>query len=1792
MSHLKKAARGFISRFVSLFRATASVVAMLGLSFGSIPLTLTAADVTWDGEVSTIYGNATNWGGDIAPATIGDRAVFSGNNTDVNNNTTINLSGNTTVEQVRITAVGGNYTIGAGAIGTDTIIFSNQNNGGINIEMLAAVTGNQTINADLTTTDAGVSDVSFVNRHATLDLIINGEISRNNSVAGTGTQRIEFGALGASNDGTVVLNGNISNGGSTGVINLLVGGGSTLELNGIVDQQQGNDLRTIVLDSATINVNATGTLGNGQWDIRQGTVNLLNTTTNQESRSGINIGSTTQSAGGNATLNIGTGVTLDLFNNITYLASTAPGRANTGLVSGNGTIEFQSNRTIVVNDNTNVAGAELTISANLTSDTGNRTLTKTNGGTLLLAGGNIANGQIIVQGGTVQLLQDGALNTTLRSVTVQQSNNANPLVGLATQSFDLNGADAAINDLLLGGVNTILTGGNATFNVINSNTAAGGTLTIDDLQYREGTGVQLAFDNEVGTDFGTNQQVTGATSGATAFIVSTSRVGSAGNFTLRNVVGSFQDNEILTVTGTGTGTPVTAAGSNTTVAKLNGRATVSANLQIGQVGDSTWTIRDGSDAIDLDVSGDIGDDNNARDIIIVGEGTVRLSGNNTHSRTVLQNAMTIAGSGDIFGTGNITGAGAIAGNDLGMTATGAENARVTLQQRNTAGTGGTGDFNYNGDVVLDINGQDLIFHENLILGGTTTTNVAAANIANISVIDSLGTGKIILGGINGNSDTNNISYTAGTAGQLNKTATISADIQFVGSTTTFTANDGADDIDLDVTGDITSDLGGGRGFSKSGLGTLRLSGTNNVGGISTININAGTLSFASDSNIGNNDIQLGNNVTDGTLSYTGTGETIDTQFRIGDNNAGATRTAGGVILNNGTGALTFNNAAFNQARAGNITRTLTLGGTFTGGDNILTGAIIDNSGTDGKVAVTKTGAGTWTLNGDSSNTGNTTVSAGRLNVNGANTGNGDFTVAANASLGGEGSIAGNLTFSGNNTLFINPGTAGAFTTTGSLAVTTGNVTVDLANFAGAGNITALSFGSYANAANVSTDFIGTNAVFSARGGGSATAIISGNDVAFDLGFASRTWAGNGTVNPTFWVSGNTTDNNWVEGDNDFFNGDAVIFDNTAVVAGNTTAVLQGNVSASAITFQNHTAGFTVSSNSTADTLEIGSGGLNFFGDTALADDRINSELIGSGTITKGQATAGGATNVGQTTIAANNSNFTGVTVINKGDLTILDVNALGNDASNTITIDDQGDNGQLIINAQGTIVNDIVIANGGNNKVIRFDNGNNTQARALTIASNITIQETNGTLSFAAEGQRQAGDIGGSTSGNADATTHVITMSGLITSSAAGSDATVNKSDQGVLILTNAANDFTGRLDVSAGTVKVASIGNQGEASHAGASRAANGFDIRLGSGGVGGNEAQRLNTTGTLIYTGAGAESTDRQVRIGASGGTTVNGNGGGVIANNSSGNMSLNFTNAVFNNADTVIAARTGDRILTLAGTSTATNVISGNIINNAPSDGFVDETISVTVDTNGAWQLDAVNLYTGNTTVNAGSLYVNGSTAAGSAVTVGGGGFAATLGGSGTINGNVTVNALGNQNAGTAASLAATQTFGGNVTHTGGTSSITWDLIDNIANIGGGTTSDKFVVAGVVDFAAATSFILDFNGTGTEGAVDWAASFWDNNQTWDVITAAGGLNGSFGNLTLGSIAALADNNGTLFSAGRPGGTFALNNTVGTTVTLNYTAAIPEPGTYGIFGLGLALFGWTARRRRRKAAAEVVSD
>ena len=990
--------------------------------------------------------------------------------------------------------------------------------------------------------------------------------------------------------------------------------------------------------------------------------------------------------------------------------------------------------------------------------------------------------------------------------------------------------------------------------------------------------------------------------------------------------------------------------------KLNGPATISADIDFDTSGNSkNFWVRDGAGDPDLTISGTFrtASGNTGHDFLFGGPGTVLFSGKLGNAGTGIHGHDYV----DITARRVVLGPGALLpGRRV-----------IQVRQRNNASFS---DY----DVELDINGQTVVTRGDLVVSQGTTSNVVV--LCNTYVTDSIGTGKIRL------TNDNDIVYNAGNAGYENRTAYISADLQFEGSSFAFNVGQGADTIDVDMSGTITDDQGGGRDLAKNWEGTLRLSATNNL--YDECLINGGTLIITSDGALGDNDVKVGNDASDGTLEYVGLGESINNQVRVGNNNTNILHTGGGSILNNGSGVLTFSQGTFNENR-GSVTaaRTVTLGGTH---DIVISGMVQNNGGGSAAVAITKNGTNSVTLNGDNTYTGDTTINAGDLVISGSNAS--DITVGtgggSGANLDGEGTTTGSLTFAEtNHTITVDGSTAAALGATGTgvvdvSALGVGGFTVNLEG-GGGGTIDVLTYGTGGGSFVNDGDGLSIFTAGTGFGGHGGDGVFSdnGTNIQVTTGLEVHKWAGRDSGNPTYWDEGITT--NWTSGDGVFYDRDSITFDDTA---SEYSPALQESIVVNDITFSDGAVnGYTIGAAGVSNILTL-NGTLTY---SANADSTINAVIAGSGSITKDDSDS--VQENYKLTLSGSNT-FSGGVYLGEGLLGVTSDTALGtgllqmNDAP---TGSSANGDPTLDLDADGlTITNEIRLLGGGGNKQIRLDEAG---ANSGTIAGMITILETsprNFDLNAGAD--------------------DVLTVTGRITGSGG---AGVNKVGSGVAVLANPTNDFTGDLyATSGGNMEVASIGDAGVVSHAGA-----GSFIFFGHN----------NSSGNLAYTGPG-HTTDRQVKVGHYGGGD-NRHGAGTLWNNGSG--PLVFSNPAFNIADSAGAEHIAARTLGLRGSYTGTNEIDGTIIDNISTNGFVDETVSIVISTDGAWKFDGDNTYTGTTSIDGGTLLINGDcSAATGAVTVASGG---TLGGTGIVGGATAVLSGGSLTPGTS---VGTLTFAGDL------------------------------------------------------------------------------------------------------------------------------------------------------------------
>ncbi|MPZ38508.1 MAG: hypothetical protein GEU95_10635, partial [Rhizobiales bacterium] len=220
------------------------------------------------------------------------------------------------------------------------------------------------------------------------------------------------------------------------------------------------------------------------------------------------------------------------------------------------------------------------------------------------------------------------------------------------------------------------------------------------------------------------------------------------------------------------------------------------------------------------------------------------------------------------------------------------------------------------------------------------------------------------------------------------------------------------DADLTVNGvisDVIPQVGGA--LTKTGNGTLTLTGSNTYSGGTTIN--AGTLQIGSGGTSGS---IIGDVVNNGNLafdrsndlSYGGTISGTGALTKLGAGTltlTGNNTYSGGTTIN--TGTLQIGNGGTSGSIIGDVANNGVLA--FNRANNLSYGGTISGTGT-----LTKSGAGILTLTGANTYSGATTVQAGTLMVNG--TVGGAVIVAAGGTLGGFGAVAGVTTVASGGTL--------------------------------------------------------------------------------------------------------------------------------------------------------------------------------------------------------------------------------------------------------------------------------------------------------------------------------------------------------------------------------------------------------------------------------------------------------------------------------------------------------------------------------------------------------------------------------------------------------------------------------------------------------------------------------------------------------------------------------------------------------------------------------------------------------
>ena len=360
----------------------------------------------------------------------------------------------------------------------------------------------------------------------------------------------------------------------------------------------------------------------------------------------------------------------------------------------------------------------------------------------------------------------------------------------------------------------------------------------------------------------------------------------------------------------------------------------------------------------------------------------------------------------------------------------------------------------------------------------------------------------------------------------------------------------------------------------------------------------------------------------------------------------------------------------------------------------------------------------------------------------------------------------------------------------------------------------------------------------------------------------------------------------------------------------------------------------------------------------------------------------------------------------------------------------------------------------------------------------------------------------------------------------------------------------------------------------------------------------------------------------------------GGGALAFGSSPNTNTATLDLAGYSAS--VGGLTGAINAVITNSTGTLSTLTLGVTNNSAFGGKMAGSIALVKNGSGTETLSGLNIHTGTTTINAGTLQVgNGGTSGtlgsgnvannsslvfnrsdnyGGSISnaISGSGSLTVMGGSLTLSASNSYSGLTKVGAGTltvngsiagpirvdaaaalkgsgsiagAATIAGThgpgnspgiQSFGSSLSYKS-TSTVLLEFTQNNTT-GRGTSFDGINVAGDLSFDPGAVMSLTFNGAGS--SVNWNDQLWNNyiktSDGWLLYSVGGSITG-LNNLTISG--SFLDSNGLALSSAKPNSYFNLYQ-VGNNIYLNY--AVPEPSTYALFGIGALALIMAARRRR----------
>jgi autotransporter-associated beta strand protein len=1177
------------------------------------------------------------------------------------------------------------------------------------------------------------------------------------------------------------------------------------------------------------------------------------------------------------------GVTINSVSNVILSNNSSKNLNLNAATTGVGAVSYSANNTsnnvILIRGSGNIiingvlGGNSITLNA---TSSGGLTLTGSNtytGSTTINAGNlTISGGNAIVNNGTVILANTAGVNFNVNASetigTLQGGGATGGTVNIAaSQTLTVNQtSDQTFAGVIAGSTGALTKIGANTLTLSGANTYTGtttisaGNLTISGGSAIANTGT-VTLVNTAGVGFNVNSSETiaslqgGGSTGGNVTIASaqTLTVAEAGTQTF---AGSLQGSGDFTKSGAGTLT-------------LNGT-----NTNSGAISVTTGTLTfNGSSALSSSVSS-----------LSANSATISLQDGVGRTITISNGGLSLSGSTMVFELGSST-------DRLTFT-----NGGATLSGTNTIQLADLGSFtagNYTlisaasglngGTWSLNSTNAPTGFTYTLSNSSTTLSLVATANsafyywkggngstwgTANNWTSDSAGS-TLLAGAPSTTADVvfaatgaSNLSTTLG-ADYTVSTVTLNTGGITIGGANTLTANTTSAlairDTATSGTNVISANLAGtGAGLTKSGAGTLTLSGANTFGG--GLILSAGTLNLNSATAPGSGTITISGGTLDNTSGSAVTLSNNNTQSWNGDFTFTGTNT-----LSLGSGAVALGASC-----------TVTVSGGTLG-----VGGIISGSG----YSLTKAGAGMLTLRGANTYTGGTTLSAGTLNINNASAiGSGSFTISGGTLNNTSGSSVtlstnnaqtwnGDFAFTGSNDLNLGNGavTLGAsrtVTVNGGILTVGGIISGSSLGLtkAGAGTLILGGANTYTGATTVSGGTLQTSAA-DRMSDSSAISVSSG--ATFALGgnetVASISGAGNYSLGAHTLTFGNTSNQTvsglisgsgalvkngsgsiTLSGSNTFSGGTTLSAG--AIRIGHDNALGTGNLSTTAsvtIASADSTAR-TISANYTGITGSAvtvtfgeasgGTGNLIFAGASgpSLGTGTRTFNVLNSTTFQAGlSGGAGGSlTKTGSgTLILAGNNTYTGATTISTGTLQIGNGGATGSlSTSSAITV-----NGTLAFNrsdalTQGTHFSSAAITGTGSlvqngtgtltlNAANTYSGGTTLNTGTLVIGN--TAAAGTGTITQSSGSSLLKFDTSGTISNNMSiynvASNQTMTLSGSITAQnttydvASGTTLSINgtisgsggvtKNGTGTLTLTG-NNTFTGNTTINSGTLR------------------------------------------------------------------------------------------------------------------------------------------------------------------------------------------------------------------------------------------------------------------------------------------------------------------------------------------------------------------------------------------------------